>query len=67
VRGVLSTLTQQNLYRICLKNGLKQSWPMFSGKRANLWNFQITVQANNTMPDQTDIYRSDGYCCNVSG
>jgi hypothetical protein len=30
--GILSTLTQENLYAICLKNGLKQSWAMFSGK-----------------------------------
>jgi hypothetical protein len=30
--GVLSTLTQENLYAICLKNGLKQSWAMFNGR-----------------------------------
>jgi hypothetical protein len=30
--GILSTLTQENLYAICLKNGLKQSWAMFSGR-----------------------------------
>jgi hypothetical protein len=30
--GIPSTLTQENLYAICLKNGLKQSWAMFSGK-----------------------------------
>jgi hypothetical protein len=30
--GILSTLTQENLYAICLKNGLKQSWSIFSGK-----------------------------------
>jgi hypothetical protein len=29
---VLSTLTQENLYAICLKNGLKQSWAMFNGR-----------------------------------
>jgi hypothetical protein len=94
VSGVLSTLTQQDLYLLCLKNGLKQSWSMFSGNRINFystnvsngsaqqivytgpsaplclefgsdiqllnedfpgrqgtWNFQITVQANNTLPD----------------
>jgi hypothetical protein len=30
--GILSTLTQENIYAICLKNGLKQSWAMFSGR-----------------------------------
>jgi hypothetical protein len=30
--GILSTLTQENLYAFCLKNGLKQSWAMFSGR-----------------------------------
>jgi hypothetical protein len=33
VSGVLSTLTQQDLYLLCLKNGLKQSWAIFSGQR----------------------------------
>jgi hypothetical protein len=31
--GILSTLTQENIYAICLKNRLKQSWAMFSGKQ----------------------------------
>jgi hypothetical protein len=30
--GILSTLTQENIYAIRLKNGLKQSWAMFIGK-----------------------------------
>jgi hypothetical protein len=32
VSGVLSTLSQYDLWLLCEKNGLKQSWPMFSGQ-----------------------------------
>jgi hypothetical protein len=30
--GILSTLTQEDLYLLSVKNGLKQSWAMFSGR-----------------------------------
>jgi hypothetical protein len=33
--GILSTLTQKDLYLICNKNGLRQSWPMFYGRAIN--------------------------------
>jgi hypothetical protein len=31
--GILSTLTQEDLYLLSLKNGLRQSWAMFSGRK----------------------------------
>jgi hypothetical protein len=36
--GILSTLTQKDLYLICVKNGLRQSWPMFYGRAINIYN-----------------------------
>jgi hypothetical protein len=33
--GILSTLSQYDLWLLCEKNGLKQSWPMFSGQTIN--------------------------------
>jgi hypothetical protein len=35
--GILSTLTQKDLYLICNKNGLRQSWPMFYGRAINTY------------------------------
>jgi hypothetical protein len=35
--GILSTLTQKDLYLICNKNGLRQSWPMFYGCAINAY------------------------------
>jgi hypothetical protein len=35
--GILSTLTQKDLYLICIKNGLKQSWPKFYGRAINTY------------------------------
>jgi hypothetical protein len=43
--GILSTLTQENLYAICLKNGLKQSWAMFSGKPFKLFDKFLDTNA----------------------
>jgi hypothetical protein len=37
VSGVLSTLSQYDLWLLCEKNGLKQSWPMFSGQNINIY------------------------------
>jgi hypothetical protein len=37
VSGVLSTLSQYDLWLLCEKNGLKQSWPMFSGQTINIY------------------------------
>jgi hypothetical protein len=37
VSGVLSTLSQYDLWLLCEKNGLKQSWPMFSGQTIKIW------------------------------
>jgi hypothetical protein len=37
VSGVLSTLFQYDLWLLCEKNGLKQSWPMFSGQTIKIW------------------------------
>jgi hypothetical protein len=37
VSGVLSTLSQYDLWLLCEKNGLKQSWPMFSGQTIKVW------------------------------
>jgi hypothetical protein len=37
VSGVLSTLSQYDLWLLCEKNGLKQSWPMFSGQTIDIW------------------------------
>jgi hypothetical protein len=41
--GILSTLTQYDLYQLCVKNGLKQSWNNFSGNRIQVYN-QGTVR-----------------------
>jgi hypothetical protein len=35
--GILSTLTQKDLYLICIKNGLRQSWPIFYGRAINAY------------------------------
>jgi hypothetical protein len=35
--GILSTLTQKDLYLLCVKNGLRQSWPMFYGRKINTY------------------------------
>jgi hypothetical protein len=35
--GVLSTLSQYDLWLLCEKNGLKQSWPMFPGQTIKIW------------------------------
>jgi hypothetical protein len=37
VSGVLSTLSQYDLWLLCEKKGLKQSWPMFSGQTIKIW------------------------------
>jgi hypothetical protein len=37
VSGVLSTLSQYDLWLLSEKNGLKQSWPMFSGQTIKIW------------------------------
>jgi hypothetical protein len=37
VSGVLTTLSQYDLWLLCEKNGLKQSWPMFSGQTIKNW------------------------------
>jgi hypothetical protein len=37
VSGVLSTLSQYDLWLLCEKNGLKQSWPMFSGQTIRIY------------------------------
>jgi hypothetical protein len=37
VSGVLSTLSQYDLWLLCEKNGLKESWPMFSGQTIKIW------------------------------
>jgi hypothetical protein len=37
VSGVLSTLSQYDLWLLCEKNGLKQSWPMFSGQTISVY------------------------------
>jgi hypothetical protein len=37
VSGVLSTLSQYDLWLLYEKNGLKQSWPMFSGQTIKIW------------------------------
>jgi hypothetical protein len=37
VSGVLSTLSQYDLWLLCEKNGLKLSWPMFSGQTIKIW------------------------------
>jgi hypothetical protein len=37
VSGVLSTLSQYDLWLLCEKNGLKQSWPMFSEQTIKIW------------------------------
>jgi hypothetical protein len=36
--GILSTLTQYDLYQLCVKNGLKQSWANFSGLPVQVYN-----------------------------
>jgi hypothetical protein len=38
VSGVLSTLSQYDLWLLCEKNGLKQSWPMFSGQTIRIYS-----------------------------
>jgi hypothetical protein len=53
---------------ICLEFGsdilpLNEDYP---GKQGT-WNFQVTVQANNTMPDTSIIHGADGSCCTVYG
>jgi hypothetical protein len=37
VSGVLSTLSQYDIWLLCEKNGLKQSWPMFSGQTIKIY------------------------------
>jgi hypothetical protein len=37
VSGVHSTLSQYDLWLLCEKNGLKQSWPMFSGQTIEIF------------------------------
>jgi hypothetical protein len=41
--GILSTLTQYDLYQLCVKNGLKQSWANFSAIPVQVYN-QGTVR-----------------------
>jgi hypothetical protein len=36
--GILSTLTQYDLYQLCVKNGLKQSWANFSAIPVQVYN-----------------------------
>jgi hypothetical protein len=36
--GILSTLTQKDLYLLCIKNGHRQSWPMFYGRKIYNYN-----------------------------
>jgi hypothetical protein len=46
--GILSTLSQHDLYHVCRKNGLQQSWAMFHGQVINLYtigNVNNNVQA----------------------
>jgi hypothetical protein len=35
---ILSTLTQKDLYLMCVNNGLRQSWPMFYGRAINIYS-----------------------------
>jgi hypothetical protein len=46
--GVLSTLTQYDLYQLCIKNGLKMSWGNFSGQSITVYNQPITKTFNGT-------------------
>jgi hypothetical protein len=46
--GVLSTLTQYDLYQICVKNGLKMSWANFSGQEIRLFNQLINKTFHGT-------------------
>jgi hypothetical protein len=46
--GVLSTLTQYDLYQICVKNGLKMSWGNFSEQEIRLFNQQINKSFHGT-------------------
>jgi hypothetical protein len=39
--GILSTLTQYDLYQLCVKKGLKQSWVNFSGVPVQAFNQEI--------------------------
>jgi hypothetical protein len=39
--GILSTLTQYDLWLISEKNGLKQSWAMFSGQAINVYGIAL--------------------------
>jgi hypothetical protein len=45
VSGVLSTLSQYDLWLLCEKNGLKQSWPMFSGQTIKVWGKALDTGA----------------------
>jgi hypothetical protein len=45
VSGVLSTLSQYDLWLLCEKNGLKQSWPMFSGQTIKIWGKALDTGA----------------------
>jgi hypothetical protein len=46
--GILSTLTQKDLYLLCIKNGLRQSWPMFYGRR--IVHYNGTANNNASAP-----------------
>jgi hypothetical protein len=46
--GVLSTLTQYDLYQLCVKNGLKMSWGNFCGQSIGLYNQNIQKSFNGT-------------------
>jgi hypothetical protein len=46
--GVLSTLTQYDLYQLCIKNGLKMSWGNFSGQNISVYNQPIVKSFNGT-------------------
>jgi hypothetical protein len=45
VSGVFSTLSQYDLWLLCEKNGLKQSWSMFSGQTIKIWGKSLDTGA----------------------
>jgi hypothetical protein len=49
VSGVLSTLSQYDLWLLCEKKGLKQSWPMFSGQNINIYAKALDTRSSYNM------------------
>jgi hypothetical protein len=52
--GILSTLGQHDLYHVCRKNGLQQSWAMFHGQVINLYTIG---NVNNNVQAVTKTFR----------